>query len=130
VGFRLLVLDGELAIARLGAGEDVPAWAAGAGDAGLHAVVRTRAELSIVCDAARVPDGVRAERGWRALGVEGPLDLGLTGVLSALLAPLADAGVPIFAVSTCDTDYVLVRSERLAEAVAALRVAGHAVAGG
>ena len=126
---RLRVLGGELAIARLGPGEDVPGWATGAGDAGPHAVVRTRAELSIVCDGARVPDGVRAERGWRALEVEGPLDLGLTGVLSALLASLADAGVPIFAVSTYDTDYVLVRSERLADAVAALRGAGHAVMG-
>jgi hypothetical protein len=89
--------------------------------------VRTRAELSVVCAAARVPDGVRAERGWRALAVCGRLDLGLTGVLAGLLAPLAAAGVPIFAVSTYDTDYVLVREERLAEAVAALRAAGHTV---
>jgi uncharacterized protein len=130
VGFRLRVLDGELAIARLEAGQSLPAWAAAPGDAGLHAVVHTRSELSIVCAGARVPDGVRAERGWRALAVEGPLDLGLTGVLAALLAPLADAGVAIFAVSTYDTDYVLVRAERLTEAVAALRAAGHAVAGG
>jgi uncharacterized protein len=129
VGFGLRVLGGELAIARLGPGDDVPAWASDAGDAALHAVVRTRSELSIVCDAARVSDAVRAEPGWRALEVGGPLDLGTCGVLAALLAPLADAGVPIFAVSTYDTDYVLVRSERLPEAVAALRAADHAVAG-
>jgi hypothetical protein len=104
----------------------LPAWAA-PGDGELHAVVRTAAELTVVCAAARVPGDVRAERGWHALAVEGPLDLALTGVLASLLVPLARAGVSIFAVSTYDTDHVLVRSERLAEAVEALREAGHRV---
>ena len=90
--------------------------------------MRTAAEVSVVCDAAGVPDGAAAERGWRALTVEGPLDFALTGVLAALAVPLAAAGVSIFAVSTYDTDHVLVRSERLADAVAALRAAGHTVA--
>jgi hypothetical protein len=89
--------------------------------------VRTASELSVVCAAAGVPDDVRAERGWRALAVEGPLDLALTGVLASLLVPLAHAGVSIFAVSTYDTDYVLVRSERLADALEALRGAGHRI---
>jgi hypothetical protein len=81
-----------------------------------------------VCPAARVPDDVRAERGWRALAVAGPLDFALTGVLAALAGPLADAGVSIFAIATYDTDYVLVRADRLADAVGALRAAGHRVA--
>jgi hypothetical protein len=124
------VLAGELAVARLDAGAPPPDWASpGAGDA-LHAVVRTAAEVSVVCAAARVPDGVRAERGWRALAVEGPLDFALTGVLAALAVPLAQAGVSIFAVSTYDTDYVLVPSDRLGDAVAALRAAGHTLAAG
>jgi uncharacterized protein len=105
----------------------VPAWADGG--AALDAVVRTPAELTIVCAAAAVPEGVRAERGWRALAVAGPLDLALTGVLVALLEPLARAGVAIFAVSTFDTDHVLVRADRLDDAVRALRAAGHRVAG-
>ena len=92
--------------------------------------MNTAADTSIVCASARVPDGVRAERGWRALTVEGPLDFALTGVLAALAVPLADAGVSIFAVSTYDTDHVLVRSDRLADAVEALRAAGHSVVGG
>jgi uncharacterized protein len=111
----------------------VPAWAAAepAADAGaLHAIVRTAAEVTVVCPADRVPRDVRAERGWRALAVEGPLDLALTGVLAALLEPLARAGIPIFAVSTYDTDHVLVRAQRLDEAVAALSAAGHRGAGG
>ncbi|MEA2380663.1 MAG: uncharacterized protein QOH72_634 [Solirubrobacteraceae bacterium] len=83
-----------------------------------------------MCAAARVPDGARAESGWRALGVDGPLDFALTGVLAAVAVPLAEAGVSIFAVSTYDTDYVLVRADRLPDAVAALRGAGHSVTGG
>jgi hypothetical protein len=124
---RVLVLPGELAVARLDAGAPLPGWAS-PGDDPLHAVVHTTAETSIVCAAARVPDGVRAEHGWRALAVEGRLDFALTGVLAALAVPLADAGVSIFAVSTYDTDHVLVRCDRLGDAVEALRAAGHQVA--
>jgi uncharacterized protein len=104
----------------------VPAWASGDA-AALHAVVRTAHELTVVCPADRVPPDVRAERGWRALQVIGPLDLALTGVLLSLLEPLARAGVAIFAVSTYDTDHVLVRAGRLDDAGAALRAAGHRV---
>jgi hypothetical protein len=92
--------------------------------------VRTAAELSVVCEEGAVPDAVRAQRGWRALEVSGPLDLAMTGVLASLAVPLADAGVPIFAVSTYDTDYVLVPGARLHDAVTALRAAGHHVDGG
>jgi hypothetical protein len=125
------VLAGGLAVARLEPGAEVPAWASlDAGDPGAFvAVVRTPAELSIVCADARVPGDVRAERGWRALEVAGPLDLALTGVLAALTAPLAEAGVAILAIATYDTDYLLVRSAELADAVQALRGAGHRVAG-
>jgi hypothetical protein len=123
----LTVLPGELAVARLGPGEPVPEWASPGGGAALHAVVRTAGELSVVCAVEAVPSGARAERGWRALAVTGPLDFGLTGVLATLAVPLAEAGVPIFAISTFDTDHLLVRAERLGEAVAALRAAGHRV---
>jgi uncharacterized protein len=135
VGLDLRVLDGDLAVARLAPDAPVPGWASlapagGGAPAALVAVVRTAAELSVVCAASTVPGGVTAERGWRALEVAGPLDLALTGVLSALLAPLADAGIAVFAIATYDTDYVLVRGDRLAGAVDALRAAGHRVAGG
>jgi hypothetical protein len=132
-GHDLTVLAGELAVARLRTDAPVPEWAClapgGDGRAALVAVVRTPAALSIVCARDAVPVGVTAERGWRALEVAGPLDLALTGVLGALLAPLADAGVAVFALATYDTDYVLVRGDRLADAVAALRRAGHRVDG-
>jgi hypothetical protein len=61
------------------------------------------------------------------LQVAGPLEFSMTGVLAAIAAPLADAGVSIFAISTYDTDYVLVKEEMLAKAVGALRAAGHRV---
>lgn len=113
-------LEGELAICRLEPGEAVPSWASG----GLVATVRSGEELSVVCDAASVPEGVRADRGWRALRVSGTLDLAMTGVLVRILEPLAVAEVPIFAVSSFDTDYVLVPGARLGDAVAALAGAG------
>ena len=120
---ELELLPGELAICRLDPGDSVPSWARG----DLVAVVRTGEELSVVCDAAAMPDGLDCSRGWRALRVAGTLDLSLTGVLARLLAPLADAEVAIFAISSFDTDYVLVRGERLEEARAALVAAGHDV---
>lgn len=123
---KLVLLDGELAVARLAGDETAPPWAM---EGALSSVTRTAEELSVVCAAAAVPAGVRAERGWRCLRVAGPLDLSLTGVLASIAAPLAAAGVSLFAVSTYDTDYVLVREESLGAAVDCLRAAGHDVIG-
>jgi hypothetical protein len=92
-------------------------------------VTRTPAELSAVCDVAVVPTGVKAEGPWLVLAVRGPLDFDVIGVLSALSAPLATAGISIFAVSTYDTDYLLVRDHELDRAVRALREAGHNISG-
>ena len=92
-------------------------------------MTRTASELSIVCRDASVPASVTANRGWRAIAVDGTLDFALTGVLAALAAPLAAAGVSIFAMSTYDTDYVLVKQDTLDDAVAALRAAGHRFSG-
>ena len=91
-------------------------------------MTRTADELSIVCETDYVPSEVEQESGWRALVVEGRLDFALTGILVSLAAPLADAGVSIFALSTFNTDYLLVRADDLPRAVAALRAAGHRVA--
>jgi hypothetical protein len=118
------VLGGSLSVARLGPGEPLPRWASGGP---LCAVTRTTRELSVVCPAEQVPPDVRQESGFRAMVVRGPLDFAVTGVVSALSAPLARAGVPIFVMSTFDTDYLLVREARLDEAVSVLRDAGHEV---
>lgn len=118
----LSVLPETLAVCRLGPEDPLPPWA-NAGD--FRAVTRTASELSIVCCDASVPAAVTANRGWRAISVDGTLDFALTGVLAALAAPLAGAGVSIFAMSTYDTDYVLVKQDTLDDAVAALSAAGH-----
>ena len=92
---------------------------------GFFCVTQTADELSIVCEEARVPDGVRVEKDWVALKLEGPFPFSLTGVLSSFLQPLATAEIPIFAVATFDTDYVLMKREKLEEAIKALGAAGH-----
>jgi hypothetical protein len=120
----LRVLPDALAVCRLSPSDPVPAWALASP---FSSATRTEKELSIVCREALVPEDVRAERGWRAFELEGAFDFSLTGVLASLLEPLARAGVSIVAISTYDTDYVLVRAETLSRAVAALRGAAHRV---
>lgn len=120
------VLPGRLAVCRLPPDAPLAEWMWGGAVA---SVTRTEAEVSVVCAEAAPPAGVRAERGWRALRVRGPLPFEAVGVLAALTAPLAEAGVPVFSVSTYDTDVVLVRAGDLGGAVEALRAAGHAVDG-
>ena len=122
---RLRVRTGALAVCRLAPDAVVPDWAAGP----FVSVTRTPEELSVVCDEAGVPDGVRAERGWRALELEGPIDFNLTGVLAGLTVPLADAGISVFVISTFDTDWLLVREPQLPDALTALRQAGCEVQG-
>lgn len=128
---RSLTLDrlpGRYAVCRIGPGEPVPEWVPLAAGGPLVALARTADELSVVCDEQAVPEGVRAERGWAALRVRGPLDFSLTGVLASIADPLSDAGVSIFAVSTYDTDYLLVPADKQPAAIGALQRAGHLVA--
>ncbi len=122
---HLSVMPERTAIVRLGPQARVPDWATG--PAGLSSVTRTPGELSLVVPEAAVPEGLVAQRGWVALRVDGPLDLSLVGILAELAVPLADAGVSIFAVSTYDTDYILVKDDTLQRAVDALEQRGHEV---
>lgn len=121
---KLRILAPAFAVARLSPDAPTPAWAT---RSPFHTVSRTPSECSVLCPWEDVPDGVRREGPFRALEIEGPLDFALTGVLSALLSPLAQAGISVFALSTFDTDYVLVRAERLEDAARALAAEGHAI---
>ena len=90
----------------------------------LLSITRTGEETSVVCLRENAPRGARVEDGWRAVKLEGPIPFEEIGVLSALSGSLAAAGLSVFAISTFDTDYILVKEARLAEALDALRKAG------
>ena len=123
---HLLILDSRLAVCRLDREADVPTWAS-RGE--FCSITRTADELSVVCPEASVPAGVRSVEGWRALRVAGTIDFAVVGLLASLSGPLAGAKIGLFAVSTFDTDYLLVKEPDLNRAVEALRGAGHAVDG-
>ena len=119
---ELTLLSERFAISRLDAGSPIPPWAM---QGRFFSVTRTGDELSVVTELSRVPPGVQSQPGWRVLKVHGPFVLTEIGVLAALATPLAEAKISLFAVSTFDTDYLLVASETLLAAIAALERAGH-----
>ncbi len=115
------VLPGELAVCRLDPTGPLPDWVLHA-RASFFSVMRTPEETSVVCPQGDVPASVsRVDKGWRALKVDGPLPLTMTGLTAKLTTPLASAGIPVFALSTYDTDYLLVKLEHLERAVSLLR---------
>jgi uncharacterized protein len=115
-------LPGLYGIVRLGPEVPVPNWAT-KGD--FSSITRTADELSIVCPAGNLPDGVRSQHRWMCLKLEGPFPFSQTGVLLSFIEPLSTNGVPIFAVSTHDTDYVFARDDKSKAALDLLREAGH-----
>jgi hypothetical protein len=121
---RLVLLNGAFAVCRLAPDAPIPSWACGGSFA---SITRTAEELSVVCHEGAIPVGVQCERGWRCLRVVGTLDFSLVGVLASLVGPLAEAGVSVFVTSTFDTDYLLLKEEKLEAGVEALLRAGHAV---
>jgi putative acetyltransferase len=124
---RLLGVAGAFAVCKLATGPPVPPWAT-KGD--LFSITRTPDELSVVCRQEAVPEGVVCDRNWRCLRVAGAMPFTLVGVLASLTTAVARAGVSIFAFSTFDTDYLLVKVADVHKAVAAWRAAGHVVDAG
>jgi hypothetical protein len=91
------------------------------------ALIKTGAELCVVCLQSELPDDVRAERDRRVLRVDSVLAFELTGVLSSIAVPLAEAAISIFAVSSFDTDYILIADREIERAITALESVGHQV---
>ncbi|WP_440944936.1 ACT domain-containing protein [Methanosarcina sp. T3] len=124
----LSVLKSIFGICRLDSESEIPAWAY---EGGFFSITRTPEELSLVCPEssipANIPEKVRTERGWRCLKVEGPLDFGLTGILAGISRVLANNSISIFAVSTYDTDYILLREINLKRAIRALEEVGYEI---
>jgi hypothetical protein len=121
---NLIVVEGTFAICRLGADAPIPPWAA-AGS--FFSITRTADELSVVCRQDAVPESDLCERGWRCLRVAGSIPFTVVGVLASLTAPLAEASISVFADSTFDTDYLLVKEADFEQALAVLQQAGHSI---
>jgi hypothetical protein len=124
--WTLQVLEDILAVCRLGPAAAIPPTAT---TGGFYSITRTADELSLVCRQDAVPPGVRCEPGWRGVRVAGTIPFTAIGVLAGLTAPLADAGISVFALSTFDTDYLLVKEQDLGAAVEVWRRQGHTVQG-
>ena len=118
---NLQILEKEFYVCRMPVESAIPDWAL---PSSFLSISRTSTELSIVCEGNLVPLDVKSEARWRILKVEGTLDFGLTGILASIANPLAQAKISIFAVSTFDTDYVLVKHDSLDQACDALRSNG------
>ena len=116
----------NLGVAKLGPGADLPSWVS---SGTLMSITATADETSVVCTYKAIPAKAKPEGPFTAYEVQGPLDFALTGILSALLVPLAEAQVSVFVLSTYDTDWLLVSAERFASARAALVAAGHTITG-
>ena len=125
-GLKFSMVPGTYAVCRMPASAALPAWAGKA----FVSITRTADELSIVCEERRIPadaDGIefQLERGWVLLKLHGPFPLDAIGVLASVTKPLAEAAISLFALSTYDTDYILVKRTHAKQAIAALTLAGH-----
>jgi hypothetical protein len=118
--FRKLTKS-RYAIVRLAPGAAAPDWAS---QGEFTSITRTSDELSIVCPIENLPADLSSER-WICLKLEGPFPLSLTGVLLSFIQPLSSSGIPIFAIATYDTDYVLIKEESEAVALSILQEEGH-----
>jgi hypothetical protein len=119
-------LPGAYAIVRLAADAAVPGWAE---KGEFSSITRTEDELSVVCRAENLPAGVYSPHRWICLKLEGPFPFSQTGVLLSFMVPLSENGIPIFAISTYDTDYLLIQEEFGKQAIRALEGAGHELKG-
>jgi hypothetical protein len=118
----LEILPSRYAICHLTAGEiGIPDWVKGGA---LLALVATSDEMSIICDETFVPGRIQVEKGWMAMKVMGPLDFSLVGILYEILKPLAESGISILALSSYETDYVLVKEAKMDEAIKCLERTG------
>ena len=119
---KLSVLDGEYVVHRFSPESQIPVDVL---KRNLISITRTNDELSIVCDAQLSFNSEKSEAGWACIKVLGPLDFGLTGILARVSGVLAEAEISIFALSTYDTDYILVKNNTLSVAKKALSEAGY-----
>lgn len=121
---KLEILNNRYGVCKLESGTGIPGWISGNG---FFSITGTPDELSVVCEEELIPEDVQSEKGWRIFKVQGPLDFSLIGIISDISTCLAGAGVSIFAVSTYETDYIMVREQELDQAVTALTEAEYEI---
>jgi hypothetical protein len=119
---KFRVLPADYAVVRLAADAAIPDWAI---EGDFTSITRTLEELSIVCPIISLPSNVESQYRWIRLKLEGPFPFSLTGVLLSFIQPLSDNAIPIFAISTFDTDYVLIQEDFQTKALDVLKQAGH-----
>ncbi len=122
IELKLSVLEGPFTVHQFPAHREIPRQVY---EDGFYSISKTEDELSIVCSSSVPVDSERSEAGWSCIKVVGPLDFSLVGILAEISAVLAAAKISILALSTFDTDYILVKSEKLLLAREALLASGH-----
>lgn len=122
---KLKILDSTFSVVKVPPAETIPLWAL---NSNVFSITRTDEELSIVCPSECLPINEQikeVENDWKCIKVEGILDFSLTGILSSLANPLAENRISIFAISTFNTDYLLVKSHSIDKARVVLENEGH-----
>ena len=123
-GLILSVLKEQLAVSQLTPEKEIPDWAL---ESPFLSIIRTTDELSVVTITRVVPAGTVSEKGWRCIKIKGPLSFSETGILSLLLYPLAGKKIPVFVISSFETDYILVKDENLSATLCIFSEEGHIV---
>ncbi len=118
------VLKEKFGVCRLDNTALIPDWSR---NNEFFSITKTSDELSIVCSQNNIPNDIKFEKDWRILKVEGPLDFSLIGILASISSTLSEKGISIFAISTYDTDYIMVKETDLEGAVGALSYKGHKI---
>jgi uncharacterized protein len=111
------LMEGTFCVVRLEKDSEIPGWI---NKGAFYSITRTNDELSIVCLQNSIPQDCKIEKDWRILKIEGVLDFSLVGILAAISTLLANNKISIFAISTYDTDYILVKNDKIEEAISIL----------
>jgi hypothetical protein len=111
------LLKEKCGVCRLDKTELIPEWSK---NSDFFSITRTSDELSVVCSEDNIPNDIKCEKDWRVLKIEGPLDFSLIGILASISTILAQKGISIFAISTYDTDYILVKNKDIDSAIDSL----------
>ena len=114
IKLTLRLLNEKYSVCRLGKNDTIPTWTL---QGEFFSITKTDDELSVVCLQENIPADIKCEKDWRILKVEGPLDFSLVGILASICSLMAQEQISIFALSTYDTDYILVKQKNIEAAI-------------